>query len=441
MNLIYSRINIFILGNGFDLNLGLKSSIYDFIVAKFFKNKREYFNEMFKRYEKNEHDPIFLFLSLVFHDKKFINHDEFLQKFHENYFIFAYIWVNFGNFIKNKCQNFDNWTWSNAESFLKEIVKVRRIFADYNYGGQVELNSSLKNSINHWRDNSSQNVSCFNVTINGYDEIINLLGKLLNSQNKFLSFLDEAVTFFEKDFNDYLIKIIDEKDSNNEIFNYKLQKYLACLFYHFSSLSQSKTFYCLSFNYTKPDHVEIDEIIKQKYPGLHLNIFCHNIHGSIKKDCNSESPPIIFGIDDSENISGSTEFIKSYKIAKLRSKIGPNNYMVLPACECDILNIYFYGHSLSKNDYSYFQAIFDKFNLYSNKVILHFVYPCDPNSMNSSNYCNFEDIYNLIHMYGKSLDNEAKGNNLFSKLLLEDRLKIHFINWSELLRKLNKTNI
>jgi hypothetical protein len=90
-NLISSRTNIFILGNGFDLNLGLKSSIYDFIIAKFFKNKREYFNEIFKCYEKNEHDPIFLFLSLVFHDEKSIKHDEFLQKFHENYFIFAYI--------------------------------------------------------------------------------------------------------------------------------------------------------------------------------------------------------------------------------------------------------------------------------------------------------------------------------------------------------------
>ena len=58
MSFNLSKANLFILGNGFDLNLGLKSTIYDFIIAKFFKNKREYFNEMFKRYEKNEHDQM-----------------------------------------------------------------------------------------------------------------------------------------------------------------------------------------------------------------------------------------------------------------------------------------------------------------------------------------------------------------------------------------------
>ena len=42
--------------------------------------------------------------------------------------------------------------------------------------------------------------------------------------------------------------------------------------------------------------------------------------------------------------------------------------------------------------------------------------------------CNYLSIYKLIHKYGKSLDNKEKGNNLFSKLILENRLIIDIID-------------
>ena len=77
----------------------------------------------------------------------------------------------------------------------------------------------------------------------------------------------------------------------------------------------------------------------------------------------------------------------------------------------------FYGHSLSAADYSYFQSIFDYYNLYSNSNIsLNFYY--------SERHEQTDAIYRLINIYGKSLSNKEQGKNLIHKLLLENRLNI-----------------
>ena len=72
---------------------------------------------------------------------------------------------------------------------------------------------------------------------------------------------------------------------------------------------------------------------------------------------------------------------------------------------------------MSEADYSYFQSIFDYYNLYSNNnVSLLFYY--------SEGYEQTDAIYNLINEYGKTLSNKEQGKNLLHKLLLENRLKI-----------------
>ena len=84
------------------------------------------------------------------------------------------------------------------------------------------------------------------------------------------------------------------------------------------------------------------------------------------------------------------------------------------------LTIIFYGHSLSKADYSYFQSIFDYYDIYSNNnVSLIFYY--------SEGYEQTDAIYELINSYGKTLSNKDQGKNLIHKLLLENRLKIEQI--------------
>ena len=81
------------------------------------------------------------------------------------------------------------------------------------------------------------------------------------------------------------------------------------------------------------------------------------------------------------------------------------------------ITIKFYGHSLNEADYSYFQSIFDYYNLYGNaRVALVFYY--------SKGFEQTDSIYRLINTYGTTLPNKAQGKNLMHKLLLENRLKI-----------------
>lgn len=71
----------------------------------------------------------------------------------------------------------------------------------------------------------------------------------------------------------------------------------------------------------------------------------------------------------------------------------------------NLATIKFYGHSLSKADYSYFQSIFDYYNLYGNSSVdLVFYY--------SKGYEQIDAIYKLINSYGQSPNNKEQGKNL-----------------------------
>lgn len=159
--------------------------------------------------------------------------------------------------------------------------------------------------------------------------------------------------------------------------------------------------YVLSFNYTQPF-----QITNQR-----------NIHGNLKHR------NIIFGIDyDKVNSYFSnqpTQFTKSYRI--LENKL--NSDMVIPS---DIDKILFYGHGLGEADYSYFQAIFDTVDLYHSNTQLVFFW----NNFNEEDQYKIqvERVTNLIEKYGQTFANKDHGRNLFTKLLLENRIIFEEIN-------------
>ena len=153
--------------------------------------------------------------------------------------------------------------------------------------------------------------------------------------------------------------------------------------------------YVLSFNYTKPF----------PFPNL------RNIHGNLN------NWNIIFGIDyDKVNTFFSnqpTQFTKSYRI--LENKL--NSDMTIPS---DLNKILFYGHGLGEADYSYFQTIFDTVDLYHGNTKLIFFW----NNFNDKDQYNIqvERVTNLIEKYGQTFTNKDHGRNLFTKLLLENRI-------------------
>ena len=153
--------------------------------------------------------------------------------------------------------------------------------------------------------------------------------------------------------------------------------------------------YVLSFNYTKPF----------PFPNI------RNIHGNLN------NWNIIFGIDyDKVNTFFSnqpTQFTKSYRI--LENKL--NSDMTIPS---DLNKILFYGHGLGEADYSYFQTIFDTVDLYHGNTKLIFFW----NNFNDKDQYNIqvERVTNLIEKYGQTFTNKDHGRNLFTKLLLENRI-------------------
>ena len=167
----------------------------------------------------------------------------------------------------------------------------------------------------------------------------------------------------------------------------------------------------LSFNYTS-----LFDILGVQSPCLY-----NNVHGKLcinKCAENCTSCNIIFGIDDTI-IQSQEENFELHKFSKtyrkmLNAGVGTS---ILPKKDNQTIEIKFYGHSLSEADYSYFQSIFDYYNLYeNNKVSLIFYY--------SKGFEQTDEVYRLINTYGKTLSNKDQGKNLTHKLLLENRLKI-----------------
>lgn len=170
----------------------------------------------------------------------------------------------------------------------------------------------------------------------------------------------------------------------------------------------------------------------EKYLNLSSKISIHswtNIHGiadynkkfNKEKDVKSTEP--IFGFDLHKILEHSNKkiyndprlkFTKSYRLSTNHvNNIRTKDFQK----KIDIITII--GHSLSKADYSYFESIFDKYNLYSGEVILECYYAKEFEL--EVDYT--EQVDNLLTDYGNTLEGKH-GENIFNKLMLEQRLKI-----------------
>ncbi len=180
-----------------------------------------------------------------------------------------------------------------------------------------------------------------------------------------------------------------------------------------SDPEQLLSYSVLSFNYTGPFAISSN--------GIGQRVAYTNIHGLCR-----EGEEIIFGIDGKENLvyEIARPFTKTYRLLSLG---GPNARDVVRS---DTRCIKLYGHSLSDADYSYFQAIFDAVHLYSSDVSLVFFYRCfdekDP-LIHRSEMMN--KVVSLLTAYGATLENRDHGKNLIHKLLLEGRLSVQEIKF------------
>lgn len=319
----------------------------------------------------------------------------------ENIDFFSYIFSNYflkeDKSFKDECDkilklNYGE-NWADLETFLKAILtsstflsKIISAFEDVSY-----FVSNLNNDILH------------DTFLRYFSSRINIV--VNECSNKIpTNFLMVELNKFEKAFCNYV-----STESNKR----KIQTYKNALFKLLVGNEQSGKI--LTFNYTTP-------CTNQQFFKI------YNVHGSCKKN------NAIFGIDISnDNLSNDIfERLLPYSKTTRKMQISKNEDSD-SVFDDNIDSIIFYGHSFGEQDYSYYQSIFDYYEIYDSKIKLIFCYS-EFRKDNPGSQLVFQTkaINKLLKKYGASLDNKDHGKNLTHKLIIEGRLLLKEIKTKEL---------
>lgn len=223
--------------------------------------------------------------------------------------------------------------------------------------------------------------------------------KYINQEIDYFTFFLQELKKFENGFKNYLLEKTSDLQSSVTIKKTKLRDII--IGSQYSNI--------ISFNYTifdKEDKIDLVEYV----------------HGNISSE-------IIIGIDSEKFMSTNDTYFFTKTSRKMFLYTEKNNKKINNVLDKHIDRIVFYGHSLNEQDYSYFQSIFDFYNIYNSNIDLVFyysLYPEKPEKEIKSDVAT--SVTKLIEKYGDTFDNKHHGKNLLHKLLLEGRIKIKEIS-------------
>lgn len=367
---------LLIIGNGFDLSCGLKSTYSSFFNERYKNILPKAEKVIFKKAEDDGGYTIAMkimeadSMNYPFHDlNSLLSEGEKVFNKLDLFFVAEHFYRN-SNVEK----------WCDVEELITEIVSI--------------VNNDTSNEVPKYVSNK------FNKYIKYQSDYLKL------TADKLFGYLKE----FENAFKEYITKISDNHDYVNKEVN-KLEE----LMHNFTIAN------IISFNYTfGPQEYKNSFNTNMSNVSKKINSY-RNIHGSIAEEDN-----IIFGID-SLNISPKSEMYRFTKTYRIMANNLNGSY--IDVLDNDIDTITFYGHSLAEADFSYFESIFDYYNIYGSKMTLEFYCVLYEDGVNSDNNNlrrkNYEAICKLLYKYGESIGG-IKGKNLVHKLLLENRLKIRY---------------
>ena len=382
--------NLYIIGNGFDLYLKLKTSHDNFFEAKLENNNNNEYSiikENMQKYIEKKAKGLFDGAEL----SKVINGTK-LPELQNNSIFLLYLllekdneieyWYDVEKKIFPCVKEFEKLSELNDESFLKEF----RYFT-YEYLKDFRPNEEIIRKI-ILRKCIQQKKYC-----DDYNYLVEL--------NK-----------FEKEFGDY-IKEINEKVFTEDVNGFRDNKFIDKIHKVFQE-DKNETNIVINFNYTTYLK-EMDYISEMT-----------NVHGTF------ENP--IFGIDNTE-IGNDREFYYLTKTSRVLFNNTIKEEFKLPN-KIEISKICFFGHSLARADYSYFQSIFDYYDIYNSEVKLEFKYYNyikDKKELTDEEKEERKDevklnmhksVIELMNDYGNTASNKSRGKNLLHKLILENRIKI-----------------
>ncbi len=390
-------MQIIVLGNGFDLGNDLPTKYTDFFDdlmhrEMLFNKEYELINKIMIAQKNSIND---------YRSKEYI-----LSLFNELNKPEYNFWVIY--FILQKFNSSLDLNWSDVEGKVADVVL--NLFNHFDFSKE-----SIIQSINTLGDSKNR----LSEYICSY--------KMHEKNNKY-SYLHDELIKFESIFKNYIIKVLNENLINTKNFNtYRNNLY---------KLIEKNTsdIYVLNFNYTslrisrQNDKIIINDKIDFRRNNEYYSVTEVNVHGDFTKE-------IIFGIDQvginaDENID-TFAFTKTYR--KLFQNFDKNN-SGLP--KENVTEIIFYGHSLAKADYSYFQSLFDYYDIYNSNLKIIFKYSIyDVNIKNKIKFDYVNSVTKLMETYGKTLNNINHGKNLMHKLLLENRLLFEEVSLTKMEKK------
>lgn len=317
--------------------------------------------------------------------------------------------------------------WNDVENIILKIVSI--ILLDNKKVSSDDLTSDLT-----FKSNSSKRYFIFGVR-NCFND----------NQSKVAVAMLNELQIFEENFADYINKIRTE--SPNRYYRPSFE-----LLTNLMHVQKDNILDVLSFNYTL-DKGCLDgfrQYFDNKYNNQNLITInsWSNIHGvaAYKDDYekgqilaqstktigkNLQLPAPIFGIDNHDILKPDKNknfnfddprsiFTKSFRLLdnhvnNIRTKTFQKNVDVIT----------FFGHSLNQADYSYFESIFDQYDVFHSNVKLEFYYyPGNDEVTAKSNEREvMKNVVKLLTSYGNTLANEH-GENIVNKLILEQRLSV-----------------
>ena len=366
---------LYILGNGFDLYIGLKTRYSDYfknrkISEEFFEKIKSIFKNSIGSYNYDARTKVY---AVFDYDETLLNMQivQLYKDIEKNLFYLYLI------FLK-KCDLNWNEVESNILPFIRDTSKIFKLKME-TILGNIEKNEMYKYL---------------------------LIAKVIIKDRKNLNFLDfimEQLNLFEKDFGNYIGSLELKGESKNRLINI------------FRTTCRKKI---INFNYSiflqdlidRYKDIAFSEIeIARRIKPIESIV---NIHGDFKNP--------IFGID---SLNSEEQFQNFTKTSRILNNDTVGNFE-LPKPE-KLGTINFFGHSLSEADYSYFQSLFDYYDIYSSNIKLNFMYSeYDKNDLTRAKRETHNNVVKLMKNYGEKLENKDKGKNLLHKLLIENRIKL-----------------
>lgn len=378
-----------VIGNGFDLYCGLKTSYSDYFNNDSSKNEK--LEELFNAFSKTT--PMDLKFSL---DTASINECWKDTKVFDD----TNIWDFFFHIVSRNNEPIDTWHWCDIESKMLEWFYHN---GDKGLSGRINNFKNIYEIIKTKLSREGANTStCYLATIiyKKHDE------KKFLDETEFYDFLLQELKKFECHFGEYIDKL--QFNSPYERFGViaKNDAYFEKALCTINELCNVSNLTSIdTFNYGIPCINELKNIV-------------HNINGNVKNP--------IFGVDSNAFMAPDPRYIFTKTNRRMElDMLNDNNSEIKP---CD--NVIIFGSSLGIADYSYFFSIFDKINITDienpTKVIFAFsIY--DKAKENEIKMNLAKAIFELFQEYSRYKGNEFHQNRLLDVLTTQGKIILYQI--------------